>query len=209
MAWALVSGGEVTRIINTPQSLTVGGVTHPKSIFTKWTKAQLKEIGIYPYSVTNVDQRYYWQGEVTYTVNSDDVTGTYNGTAKDVDGLKDNMTQKVKSAVAARLQPTDWRVIREAEGGTAMANTYVTFRSGIRSEGNTKETEIAALSTINDIIGYEQASYTEVRYASHANGDINTAETVSSTRSIDKCTYFTSTDPDAEADEYFVSLTED
>lgn len=192
------------QVIKTPKEMQINGIRYPKQIFRD--SATLSSLGITSYSEETVNERYYWRGTKTVNANGH---ATFTTTAKDVDNLKSDMTQKVKTAVAARLQPTDWRIIREAEGGTAAANTYLTYRSGIRSEGNTKETEIDALSTIDDIIAYENAPFTEVRYAAHANGDINTAETVSSTRSIDKCTYFTSTDPDAEADEWFVSLTED
>ena len=123
------------------------------------------------------------------------------------------MIAKVKTQVGARLSQTDWMVVRATEGGTAVPSDVTTYRTAIRTEGNTKETEINALTTIDDVIAYENASYTEVRKVIHTDLETETVtygpETESSTRTIDKCMHFTATDPLAETDEAFVSLTED
>ena len=51
--WAQVHGNEVVRTMVHPVDMEVDGVTHPKSIFTKWSADDLKDIGIYPYSENN------------------------------------------------------------------------------------------------------------------------------------------------------------
>ena len=185
------------QVIKTPKEMTINGVRHPKQIFKD--ADFLATLGITSYTPEAVaDQRYYW--------NTTD-------NPKDVDTLKENMIAKVKEQVGARLSKTDWMVVRAAEGGTAVPSDVTTYRTNIRSESNTKETEIDALTTIDDIIGYENASYTEVRKVKHTDPEtfVETygPETESSTRSIDKCMHFTATDPLAEVDEAFVSLTED
>ena len=183
-------------VIRTPKEMVINDVRYPKQIFND--ADLLAELGITSYTPEAVaDQRYYW--------NTTD-------NPKDVDTLKEGMIAKVKAQVGARLSQTDWMVVRATEGGTAVPSDVTTYRTAIRSEGNTKETEINALTTIDDIIGYENASYTEVRKVKHTDPEtfVETygPETESSTRSIDKCMHFTATDPLADTDPAFVSLTE-
>ena len=188
-------------VIKTPKEMVINDVRYPKQIFKD--ADLLAELGITSYTPEAVaDQRYYW--------NTTD-------NPKDVAELKKNMIAKVKAQVGARLSQTDWMVVRATEGGTAVPSDVTTYRTAIRAEGNTKETEINALTTIDDVIGYENASYTEVRKVriDTDNGDgtytttYSDTETISNNRSIDKCMHFTATDPLAEADPAFVSLTED
>jgi len=211
MAWALVESGEVKRIINTPTSITVNNVSHPKSIFTRWTAAELKEIGILPYEETSVDTRYYTTGNVTYSVGAEKVTGTYEGTARDLDALKASMKQTVKTTVAGLLSGTDWMAIRASEGGTAVPADVATYRAALRTESNEKETAIDALASVAAVIAWESAPYDEVRKVGIYDDDGNRtgweAENATTRRSINKTTHFFAVDPLAEVDEAFVSLT--
>jgi len=185
-----------SEVIKTPREMVIDGVRYPKQIFKD--ADFLAELGITSYTPEPVaDQRYYW--------NTTD-------NPKDVDTLKKGMVSKVKIQVGAKLSQTDWMVVRASEGGTAVPSDVATYRTAIRTEGNTKETEINALTTIDDVIAYENASYTEVRKVKHTDDEgVETygPETESFTRSIDKCMHFDATDPLAETDPAFVSLTED
>ena len=182
-------------VIKTAKEMVINDVRYPKQIFKD--ADLLAELGITSYIPEAVaDQRYYW--------NTTD-------NPKDVAELKKNMVSKVKAQVGARLSQTDWQVIREADGGDAMSQDVKDYRTAIRAEGNTKETEINALTTIDDVIAYENASYTEVRKVKHTADDGTETygpETESFTRTIDKCMHFNATDPLAETDPAFVSLTE-
>ena len=209
--WTQVSGGNVTRVINSPTSLTVNDITHPSSIFTKWTVDELRNIGIYPYREDNVDQRYYNTGNVSYTVLDDEVVGSYTKTDKDVAELKKDMIENAKQVVSIILARDDWMSIREAEGGTAMPDNVKTYRAAIRTESGTKEDEINALSDLDAIKGYEATSYTEVRKVEHIDGDgVSTygPDTTSDTRHINLVTHYESSDPLVN-DPAFVSLTKD
>ena len=183
-------------VIKTAKEMVINDVRYPKQIFKD--ADLLAELGITSYTPEEVaDQRYYW--------NTTD-------NPKDVAELKKNMIAKVKAQVGARLSQTDWMVIRATDGGTAVPSDVATYRTAIRTEGNTKETEINALTTIDDVIAYENASYTEVRKVGIYDEDGNRtgweAENESFTRTIDKCMHFNATDPLAEIDPAFVSLTE-
>jgi len=183
-------------VIKTAKEMVINNVRYPKQIFKD--ADLLASLGITSYTPEAVaDQRYYW--------NTTD-------NPKDVAELKKNMVSKVKAQVGARLSQTDWMVIRATDGGTAVPSDVATYRTAIRAEGNTKETEINELVSIDDVIAYENASYTEVRKVKHTADDGTETygpETESFTRSIDKCMHFNATDPLAEVDPAFVSLTED
>ena len=174
--------------------MVINDVRYPKQIFKD--ADFLAELGITSYTPEAVaDQRYYW--------NTTD-------NPKDVDTLKEGMIAKVKAQVGARLSQTDWMVIRATDGGTAVPSDVATYRTAIRAEGNTKETEINALTTIDDVIAYENASYTEVRKVKHTAEDGTETygpETESFTREINMTMHFDAVDPLAEVDPAFVSLT--
>ena len=180
-------------IIKTPKAMTIAGVLYPRQIFND--KSLLAELGILPYEMPpQKDQRYWWNNE----------------TPRDVATLKEDMISKVRTQVGARLQTTDWMVIREADGGTAMPADVKAYRAAVRAEGNTKETEINALSTLEDIILYEATPYTEVRKVKHTaeeGTETYGPETESYNRDINLTMHFEAVDPLAEVDPAFVSLT--
>jgi hypothetical protein len=210
--WTKVTGGQVERVISSPINITVDNVTHPKSIFTKWTKPELKIIGIYPYREDSIDQRYYNTGTVSYAIGADEVVGSYTSTDKNVAPLKEGMIIQTRSTASGLLARDDWMSIREAEGGTAMPDDIKTYRAAIRTESGTKETEINALSDLDAVKGYEATSYTEVRKEEHTDDDgvvTYGPDTRTSTRHINLVTHYETTDPSADADPTFVSLTKD
>ena len=210
--WTKVTGGQVERVISSPMNITVDDVKHPSSIFTKWTKPELKNIGIYPYREDSIDQRYYNTGNVSYAIGVDEVVGSYTQTDRDVAGLKEGMIIQTRAMASGILARDDWMIIRETEGGTAMPANVKTYRAEIRTESGTKEDEINALSDIDAVKGYEATSYTEVRKVEHNDGAGNITygpDTTSNTRHINLVTHYESSDPLAEADPAFVSLTKD
>ena len=206
--WTKVTGGQVERVITSPISLTVNDIKHPSSIFTKWTKPELKNIGIYPYREDSVDHRYHYSGAVSYAVGADEVVGSYTQTDRDVAQLKEGMIDQTRSTASSILARDDWMSIREAEGGTAMPANVKTYRVAIRTESGTKEDEINALSDLDAVKGYEATSYTEVRKVDNGDGTYGPA-TTSDTRHINLVTHYESSDPLAKADPAFVSLTKD
>lgn len=209
MAWAIVENDSVTRIVNTPVAVTVNGVNHPKSIFTKWHDDDLRDIGIFPYKETTVDNRYYNSGSPTYSIGATSVVGTYEGTEKDIDQLKETMISKIKSIAASTLAKTDWMVVRQYEGGTPVPSDISTYRSDVRIASNEKEAEINAMTTLAAIIAFENQEYTETRYVVTYDDDAQPVygpETVSNERTISGVTGLWPTDPTAEEDPTFIEL---
>ena len=211
--WAQVIDNEVVRVMAHPSNIEINGVTHPKSIFTKWSAGQLKGIGVYSYSVNSVDTRYHNSGEVSYDIGVDSVSGTYESSDRDIADLKTTMINNSRSAAASILARDDWMTIREAEGGTAMDSDIKAYRAAVRTESGTKETEINALADMDAVKAYEATSYTEVSKVAEYDADGNFtgygSETESNTRHINMSTYYVAVDPSAVADPAFVSLTKD
>ena len=207
--WALIEQGQVAKIIRTPQSITIGGITYPRNVFTRWEKAELAAIGLYPYREVSVDTKYYWQGQVSYAIG-DEVVATYTTTDRDVDSLKNGMKAQVKALAASKLTQTDWMVTRAMEGGTAVPADVAAYRAAVREASNTKEAEIDALTSIDEIKAYEAKPYVEVRKVKHTSEEgVETygPETEESNREISMVTGGWPTDPLAEVDPAFVSLT--
>ena len=48
--WSQILGGQVLRVIPHPVPLTIGDIQYPRNIFIRWSKAELKAIGIMPYA---------------------------------------------------------------------------------------------------------------------------------------------------------------
>ena len=193
-----------TQIIKTPRSLTVGDITYPSAVFRD--ADLLATLGITPYSEVKVNQRYYWQGELTIA----DGVGTYAEIDRDVDQLKEGMVSTVKGQVGSKLKATDWQVIREMDGGSAMSQDLKDYRTAIRAEGNTKETEILALTTLADVIAYENTPYTSVTKIKHTTDDgVETygPETEESDVELNMTMHFEAADPLEDTDPSFVSLT--
>jgi hypothetical protein len=207
--WAQVTNNEVVRILSHPTNLEVNGVTHPKSIFTKWSVSDLKEVGIYPYSVNSLNSRYSNNGELTYTVGADSVTGTYALTDANISVLKKGMLNKSRTMAAGILARDDWMSIRESEGGTAMASNIKSYRADVRTESGTKETEINALADMDAIKAYEATPYTQVSKVWDNDSNDWGSDTVSSTVYMNMSLHYEAVDPNAEVDPSLVSLTKD
>ncbi|SVD37488.1 uncharacterized protein METZ01_LOCUS390342, partial [marine metagenome] len=158
-----IEGSEVVEVIPKPKGITIGDTQYPKNIFTIWSKEELKTIGLLPYSENKIDNRFYLRGDLSYDVGSDAVVGTYAKAAKDIDEIKDKMIERVKKIASKFLAYTDWMVIRESEGGTAIPDDIKAYRTAVRKESNDKETAIKALSDLDAVMLYEATPYIETR----------------------------------------------
>ena len=195
--------------IKTPRAMVISDITHPKGIFRD--SEMLTSLGIKPYSEVTPDSRYYSNGAFTVDTSGAEVVGTYAGTAKDVDTLKAGMLDTINSQVASKQGAIDWYWSRADKGGTAVPANIATYATTIYSEQATKESEVAALSTLDAIKLYEATPYTEVRKVKHTDEDgVETYgdETESSTRHINMLQHWTA-NPTDEVDPAFVSLTAD
>ena len=180
--------------------MVISDITYPRAIFRD--SDTLTSLGIKPYSEVTPISRYYSRGELTLDESGAEVVGTYAGTARDVDTLKERMLSVIDSQVASKQGSIDWYWARADKGGKAVPSEISDYATTIYSEQATKESEVAALTTLEEIIEYENRSHTEVRKTGV--GD----ETESHTRHINMLHHWTA-NPTDEVDEAFVSLTAD
>jgi hypothetical protein len=193
-------------IIKTPRSLTVGDITYPSAIFRD--AELLESLGVTPYSETKVDNRYYWTGNVTIV----DGLGTYEAIPRDVETLKEGMLGTINSQVSSIQGGIDWYWARASKGGKAVPAAIKKYAATIYAEQKTKEAEVTALTTLEDVMLYEATPYTEVRRVKHTSEDgvetygPETDEPM--TRHINMTMHWT-TNPMDDVDPAFVSLTKD
>ena len=155
--WALVESGSISKIFTRPTQLTIGDIKYPRNIFEIWSESELKSIGIYTIVIDNTnlkDSKYYINTNQSFNFASDTVTATYGtATAKSLDdvtdedgnitrGLKYQSKENINKQAGSILSDTDWMVIRETDGGTAMPSNIKTWRASVRTKANNMCTQI-------------------------------------------------------------------
>ena len=177
--WALVEDNAVTKVFTRPKALTLGDNQYPANIFSLWSSSELEAIGIYEVVIDNTNlknEQYYINTNQSFAFASGTVTASYGtATAKNLDdtlytaddeaenadnvegtvatrGLKYNHKQVINSQAAGILQPTDWMVVRAAEGGTAVPGSITTQRAAVRTKANTMCTAIDDAADVDALI---------------------------------------------------------
>ena len=204
--WAKIESNTITEIYARPKALTIGfvaavyytaedeaadsehvegtlktprqGTNYPANIFSMWTSAELKAIGIYEIVIDNTnrkDSKYYINTNQTYAFANDTVTASYGtatvkpladplftaeeeeaglGTEGEVasQGLKSQHKTQINATAATLLQPTDWMVVRAAEGGTAVPSANTTYRAAVRTAANSMCTKIDNAADLDALI---------------------------------------------------------
>jgi len=198
---------ETLGTIKTPRALTVNGIQHPSNIFRAWSKAELLGIGIAPARVEVPDSRYYNTGAESYTFTDGEWVISYETTEKNVDDLKEDLIEKIKANVGALLSSSDWMVVRQADGGKAVPEAWATYRSEVRTHGNSLESGVEAFASLDAIKNFQNHEVQEERYLSTYDEEGNetiTRNTETVTRTVDKTYWGWPEAPDAEADPYHV-----
>ena len=183
--WARVKASQVVEIIPGRKAITINGTQYPSTIFTIWSAADLKAIGIYSYTETGLkDTTYYTQGGISYTVDDDagTVVGAYASTAKGMDdvkwtqseidagsaptgadtntvkteGLKTMWIKKIKSSAASMITPYDWYTLRLAQSGTAIPLAVNTYINAVRTATIANEANVASTANVTQMITRSQ-----------------------------------------------------
>ena len=188
--WARIEDNNIVEYYDRKQSLLLNDVRYSSQIFTIWTDAQRKELGIVPVVISgsHLDTNYYIEHN-----HSDAIAGDGNSIIRtigvkaadraleDVDavdedgnavldhygvqmvirGLKYNAIQKVKQQQSGYLSRTDWYIIRKADAGTAIPTAIQTFRNAIRADATRIENAITAATTMDEFIALHTTTYNE------------------------------------------------
>jgi hypothetical protein len=190
--WARIENNTIIEYYDRKQSLVLNNVRYSSQIFTIWTDAQRRELGIVPIVISgsHLDTKYYIEHNHTDAVAADgnSVIRTIGVKAADraledvneVDedgnalldqygvqmvtrGLKYNAIQKVKQQQSGYLSRTDWYIIRKADVGTAIPTAIQTFRNAIRADATRIENAITAATTMDEFIALYTTTYNEDR----------------------------------------------
>ena len=166
--WALIESGSVSKIFTRPTQIKINDINYPSNIFMLWSSSELKAIGIYEIVIDNTnlkDKKYYINTNQSFNFASDTVTASYGtatalplddvlftaqdetdglGTEGDVKqkGIRQGHIDTINAEAGGILQSTDWMVIREADGGTAMPSNIKTWRASVRTKANDMCTQI-------------------------------------------------------------------
>ena len=189
--WARIENNKIVEYYDRKQSIVLNNVRYSSQIFTIWTDAQRKDLGILPVVISgsHLDTRFYIEKN-----HSDAIAGDGNSVirtigvkaadrklenedAKDQDGnqlfeddgvtkrinygLKHNAIQKVKAQQAGYLAETDWYIIRKADAGTAIPSNIQTWRNAIRSDATAIETAITNAADMDAFIALHTDTYKE------------------------------------------------
>ena len=177
--FALVESGNITQMPKGNRGITIGGNQYPAAIYTLWSEAERNTIGIYTVEIDNTnkkDEAWYINTNQSYAFGSGKVTATY-GTATaraiadtlwtqqdsddglmpsdksvgdvKVEGLKTVKNQIIDNQCAGILAPSDWRVIREQETGSAMDSDWKTWRAAVRTKCNAMQTLITNAANVD------------------------------------------------------------
>ena len=198
---------ETLGTIKTPRALTVNGIQHPSNIFRAWSSQELADIGIYPARVDAPDSRYWNTGAESYTLTDGEYVISYASTEKDVESLKTQVIEKINAHVGSLLATSDWRVIREADGGTAVSDDWKTYRNEVRAHGNSLESGVEAFASVEAVRNFQNHAVQEERKVSTYDSEgVETIgpETETVNRTVDKTYWGWPTAPDAKVDPYHV-----
>ena len=173
--WAQVEDNNIIQVFTRPKALTIGDINYPSNIFTMWSAEELEAIGIYEVVIDNSnlkDKEYYINTNQSFNFASGAVTASYGtATAKNLadtlftaqdetnglgtegevkaKGLKTIKKENINKQAGSILQSTDWMVIREADGGTAIPSNIKTWRASVRTKANSMCTQIDNASDVD------------------------------------------------------------
>ena len=172
--FAVVTDGSITSFPKGNKGITIGDNQYPAAIYTLWTETERNAIGIYTVVLNNTnkkDEAWYRNTNQTYTYDADagTVTATYgtataraiaDANAVDADGadldpvvviegLKTKHKRTIDNQCAGELAPSDWRVIREQETGSAMDSDWKTWRAAVRTKCNAMQTQITNAANVD------------------------------------------------------------
>ena len=188
--WARIESNNIVEYYDRNKSIVLNNVRYSSQIFTIWTDAQRKDLGILPIVISgsHLDTRFYIEKDYSDAIAGDgnsvirtigvkaadrkleneDAVDEDGNKLKDKDGnqvinygLKHHALQNVKKQQEGFLSQTDWYIIRKADVGTAIPSNIQTWRNAIRSDATAIETAITNAADMNAFIALHTDTYKE------------------------------------------------
>ena len=176
--YAIVESGSITKTFNNPRKLVINDIRYSTKIYSLWSVAEKKAIGLYEVEYDNTnkkDEAWYINTNQTlaYDSSADKVTASYgtataraiadvnevdddgdplldsNGDQVVTKGLKTVKKEMIDQQCAGILQPSDWRVIKAKETSTTMNSAWKTWRAAVRTKCNSMQTQIDGAENVD------------------------------------------------------------
>ena len=189
--WARIESNNIVEYYDRKKSIVLNNVRYSSQIFTIWTDAQRKDLGILPIVISgsHLDTRFYIEKDYSDAIAGDgnsvirtigvkaadrkleneDAVDEDGNKLKDKDGnqiinygLKHYALQNVKKQQEGFLSQTDWYIIRKADVGTAIPSNIQTWRNAIRSDATAIETAMTNAADMNAFIALYTDTYKTV-----------------------------------------------
>ena len=126
---------------------TADGVSYSQLWAKQLTAEEKTALGItYEADPAPFDSKYYFSAGNPRQLDNgtdDDGNTTY--------GIRPGIVQQQKATAASLLAQTDWYVTRKSETDVAIPANVTTYRTAVRTVCNTREAEIAAVSTTAEL----------------------------------------------------------
>jgi len=129
---------------------TVGDINYPANWLRLSTAQEKKDLGITEVAdAPTYDSRFYWgDGTAKNLTDTNEVDENgdplldENGDQIVTQGVRSVLKVQEKTTAGSLLARYDWYVVRKAEKDTAIPSAISTFRDGVRTACDTRETEI-------------------------------------------------------------------
>ena len=156
--WAQVDNNSVIRTFTHPTPISIGDNNYPAEIFNLWPEVDLNALDIWEVveDKTNYkDDGYYQNTAFTYTYNAGTgkVDKTWgSATARNLADLKNNKKTIIDDLCNSTLAPSDWRVTKQEETGSAMDSGWKTYRASVRTKCNSMQAQIDGAADVDALI---------------------------------------------------------
>ncbi len=187
--WALIKSNKIEEIISSPKDMIIDDVRHPRVIFTKWSNADLKSIGIVPVTTngSHLNSAYYIEKNEAFAIAGDknsvirtigekaadkkladedakDEDGKQlyedDGTTKKINyGLKTVAKEKATTQANGLLKDFDWLIQRKVTSDTAIPSDVVTYMAAIRTDHKAICDAIDGASDLDAFIALHNDTY--------------------------------------------------
>ena len=129
---------------------TYGDVHYPANWLRLSTAQEKKDIGITEVADDPVYDSRFYNGDGTAKALDDEdakdsdgkLIKNEDGSQMVIKGVKSVLKAQEKTTAGSLLAKYDWYVVRKAEKSTAIPSAITTYRDGVRTACNTRETEI-------------------------------------------------------------------
>jgi hypothetical protein len=188
--WALVKSNKIEEIISSPKDMVIDDVRHPRALFSVWTDAERKAIGILPVTTsgTSLDSKYYIEKDEAFAIAGDknSVVRTIgekvadrkldDEDAKDEEGnqllhddgskvinygLKTVAKNKATNYANSLCQGFNWLIQRKVTADTTIPSDVVTYMAAIRTDHKAICDAIDGASDMDAFIALHTDTYKE------------------------------------------------